>query len=423
MTMAPGTQNPMSAVPPPPEERPTPPDYRGRQPKQKRRLGEMVGVALLAAVLASGGTYAATQAGGEGSAGSGAQSASSQTLQQGSTSPTVIQGNAAAPDWTAVAKAVGPSVVSIDVTLQNGEAAGSGVIIDNQGHVLTNNHVVSGASNGSISVSLNDGRTYSASIVGTDPSTDLAVIKIQGAPSDITPMTLGDSDKVAVGAPVMAVGNPLGLSGTVTTGIVSALNRPVTTQASEQNQSPFGGGQTTADTVVTNAIQTSAAINPGNSGGALVNAKGELIGINSSIAQLGGGGFGGSSQSGNIGIGFAIPVNEAKAIATQLIQKGHADHAFLGVSARDAVVTDGAAKRAGAQVVQVVSGTPADKAGVKQGDVIIMVNGERVESSTALVAQIREMKAGEQTKLTVIRNGQRVQLDVTLAVKPASSGG
>ena len=421
MTMAPGTRNPMSAVPPPPEQRPTPPERDNRGPRPRRRIGEMVGVAVLAAVLASGGTYAAIQAGGEGSASTTSQSPSAQTLQQGSTSPTVIQGNASAPDWTSVAKAVSPSVVSIDVVLQNGEAAGSGVIIDKQGHVLTNNHVVSGAGNGSISVALNDGRTYSASIVGTDPSTDLAVIKLQGAPSDIVPMTLGDSDKVAVGDPVMAVGNPLGLSGTVTTGIVSALNRPVTTQASDQNQSPFGGGQTTADTVVTNAIQTSAAINPGNSGGALVNAKGELVGINSSIAQLGGGGFGSSGQSGNIGIGFAIPVNEAKSIASQLIQKGHADHAFLGVSARDSVVTDGAAKRAGAQVVQVVSGTPADKAGVKQGDVIIMVNGERIESSTALVAQIREMKAGEQAKLTVVRGGQRVQLDVTLAVKPASS--
>lgn len=426
MTMAPGTQNPMAAVPPPPpEKRPTPPTRHDQPRRPKRRVAELTGVALLAAVLASGGTYAATQAGGAGGANGGNQPVASQTLDQGSTSPTVIQGSSSAPDWTAVAKAVGPSVVSIDVVLQNGEAQGSGVIIDQQGHVLTNNHVVAGATKGSISVALNDGRTYAATIVGTDPSTDLAVIKITSGPSDLTPMTLGDSGKVSVGDPVMAVGNPLGLSGTVTTGIVSALNRPVTTQSSEQNQSPFGNqqGQTTADTVVTNAIQTSAAINPGNSGGALVNAKGELIGINSSIAQLGGGGFGGSSQSGNIGIGFAIPVNEAKSIATQLIEKGHADHAFLGVSARDATVTDGSAKRAGAEVVQVVPDTPAAKAGVKQGDVIIMVNGERIESSTALVAQIREMQAGQQAPLTVIRDGQRITLDVTLAVKPASSAG
>ncbi|WP_347350888.1 trypsin-like peptidase domain-containing protein [Intrasporangium sp.] len=420
MTMAPGTHNPMSAVPPPPGPEPTPPGHRDPEPERRprRRIVELTGVALLAAVLASGGTYAALQVGGGGAT----PATSSQTLVQGDTSPTVIQGDAAAPDWTAVAKAVTPSVVSITVTLQNGEAQGSGVIIDGQAHVLTNNHVVAGATKGSITVSLNDGRTYAASIVGTDPSTDLAVVKIEGAPADLIPMTLGNSDTLSVGDPVMAVGNPLGLSGTVTTGIISALDRPVTTQSSEQNESPFGeGDQTSSDTVVTNAIQTSAAINPGNSGGALVNAKGELIGINSSIAELGNSGPFSSGQSGNIGIGFAIPVNEAKTIASQLIEKGHAEHAFLGVSARDAVVTDGAAKRAGAEVVQVVPDTPAAKGGVEQGDVIIMVNGERIESSTALVAQIREMQAGQQAKLTVVRKGQRQELTVTLAVKPAGS--
>jgi putative serine protease PepD len=417
MTMAPETHNPMSPVPPP--ERP-PSSSKGER-RNRRRLAETGGVALLAAVLASGGTWAAVEAGGEGVAGNPAPAATAQTLKQGSTSPTVIQGNSSAPDWTAVAKAVSPSVVSIDVQLSNGEAAGSGVIIDDQGHVLTNNHVVEGAGSGSITVALADGRTYNASIVGTDPSTDLAVIKIQGAPSDLTPMTLGNSGKVAVGDPVMAVGNPLGLSGTVTTGIVSALNRPVTTTGSEQNQSPFGG-QTTGSTVVTNAIQTSAAINPGNSGGALVNSKGELIGINSSIAQLGSSGPFSSGQSGNIGIGFAIPVNEAQAIATQLIDKGHADHAFLGVNARDAVVTDGAAKRAGAEVVQVVSNTPAAKAGLKQGDVIIAVDGARIDSSTALVAQVRALQVGQQVTLTVVRDGKRQDVPVTLAVQPSTGG-
>jgi putative serine protease PepD len=406
----------MSPVPPP--ERP-PSSAKGER-RNRRRLAETGGVALLAAVLASGGTWAAVEAGGEGVAGNPAPAATAQTLKQGSTSPTVIQGNSSAPDWTAVAKAVSPSVVSIDVQLSNGEAAGSGVIIDDQGHVLTNNHVVEGAGSGSITVALADGRTYNASIVGTDPSTDLAVIKIQGAPSDLTPMTLGNSGKVAVGDPVMAVGNPLGLSGTVTTGIVSALNRPVRTSGSEQNQSP--GDQTTGSTVVTNAIQTSAAINPGNSGGALVNSKGELIGINSSIAQLGSSGPFSSGQSGNIGIGFAIPVNEAKAIATQLIDKGHAVHAFLGVNARDAVVTDGAAKRAGAEVVQVVSNTPAAKAGLKQGDVIIAVDGARIDSSTALVAQVRALQVGQRVTLTVVRDGKRQDVPVTLAVQPSTGG-
>jgi putative serine protease PepD len=168
---------------------------------------------------------------------------------------------------------------------------------------------------------------------------------------------------------------------------------------------------------VTNAIQTSAAINPGNSGGALVNGKGELIGINSSIASLG---QSQGSQSGNIGIGFAIPVKEAKSIADQLIKSGKAEHAFLGVSTRDAVVTDGSAKRAGAQVVSVSSGTPAANAGLKNGDVVIAVDGQRVDSATALVAQIREMTAGDKTKLTIIRGGSRQDVEVTLAVKPAS---
>ena len=329
-----------------------------------------------------------------------------------------MQGNATAPDWTAVSAAVTPSVVSIDVTTQQGSGAGSGVVFDKSGHILTNNHVVGDATgNGAITVTLNDGRTYGATIVGTDPSTDLAVIKLTNGPSDLTPITLGDSEALKVGDPAMAVGNPLGLSGTVTTGIVSALNRPVSTGTA--SESPLGQQQTSGDEVVTNAIQTSAAINPGNSGGALVNAKGELIGINSSIASLGQSASG--SQSGNIGIGFAIPVKEAKSIADQLIKSGKAEHAFLGVSTRDTVVSDGSAKRAGAQVVAVNGGTPAANAGIKNGDVIIAVDGQRIDSATALVAQIREMTAGDKTTLTVIRDGARQDVPVTLAVKPASS--
>ena len=404
--------------PPMPPAPPTPPLGEGSRPAPKResRLGQTVGVALLAAVLASGGTYAATQLGDQGTA-SATTSASSTTNQNQGSSPTVVQGNATAPDWSAVSAAVTPSVVSIDVTTQQGSGAGSGVVFDKSGHILTNNHVVGDATgNGAITVTLNDGRTYGATIVGTDPSTDLAVIKLTNGPSDLTPITLGDSEALKVGDPAMAVGNPLGLSGTVTTGIVSALNRPVSTGTS--SESPLGQQQATGDEVVTNAIQTSAAINPGNSGGALVNAKGELIGINSSIASLGQSQGG---QSGNIGIGFAIPVKEAKSIADQLIKSGKAQHAFLGVSTRDTVVSDGSAKRAGAQVVSVSSGTPAANAGIKNGDVIIAVDGQRIDSATALVAQIREMTAGDKTTLTVIRDGARQDVPVTLAVKPASS--
>lgn len=375
--------------------------------RRGRGLAQTAGVALLAAVLASGGTYALTQAN---EPGASTPAATTSTNDQG-TSPTVIQGNAAAPDWSAVAEAVTPSVVSIELA----GGAGSGVILDASGHIVTNNHVVEGArGNGAIQVTLSDGRSFDASIVGTDPSTDLAVIKLAAAPDDLTPMTLGDSDALAVGDPVMAIGNPLGLSGTVTTGIISALDRPVTTGSS--NESPFGNQG--SEPVVTNAIQTSAAINPGNSGGALVDAQGELIGINSSIAQLGGG-LGG--PSGNIGIGFAIPVSEAKSIADQLIADGTAEHAFLGVSARNAVVEDGAAKRAGAEVAEVTDGAPAAQAGLRAGDVVIAIDGDPVDSSTALVAQIRERTAGEKVTLTIIRDGQRQDVPVTLAARPTTT--
>ncbi len=402
---------------PMPPAPPTPPagqSFQKQEPprRERRGLAGTAGVALLAAVLASGGTYAVTQL--TDSPTPTTTTASTTTQNQGS-SPTVVQGSATAPDWTAVAKAVSPSVVSIDVTTQQGSGAGSGVILDDNGHVLTNNHVVGNATGtGSISVTLADGRTFEASIVGTDPSTDLAVIKLASAPSDLTPISLGDSAVLKVGDPVMAIGNPLGLSGTVTTGIVSALNRPVSTGEA----SPSPDGQTSSDTVVTNAIQTSAAINPGNSGGALVNAKGELVGINSAIASLG---ASQGSQSGNIGIGFAIPVKEAQSIADQLIKTGQAEHAFLGVSAKDTTVKDGSAQRAGAEVASVSDGTPADAAGIKNGDVIIAVNGQPVDSSTALVAQIRAMTAGDKASVTLIRDGARQDVQVTLAVKPATT--
>jgi putative serine protease PepD len=214
----------------------------------------------------------------------------------------------------------------------------------------------------------------------------------------------------------MAVGNPLGLAGTVTTGIVSALNRPVTT--SDQSTDP--NAPQSADPVVTNAIQTSAAINPGNSGGALVNAGGQLIGINSAIASLGSSSSS-SSQSGSIGIGFAIPVNEARLIASQLITSGTATHPYLGVSAKDGVVTDGSAKRNAAVLGTVVSGTPADQAGLKVGDAIVAVDGNPIDGSLSLVAQIHEFTVGDTVTLTVVRNGQPRNVNATLAAKPATT--
>ncbi|HET7476107.1 MAG TPA: trypsin-like peptidase domain-containing protein [Dermatophilaceae bacterium] len=364
-------------------------------------------------MLASGGTYALTRADDPASA-TGTTGTSVATNGQTTSAPKVVQAAANAPDWAATAAAVAPSVVAITVESDQGSGQGSGVIFDSAGHIVTNNHVVSGAGSGAaLTVTLNDSRSYPATVVGTDPATDLAVIKLRTVPKDLKPISLGNDNDLSVGDPVMAVGNPLGLAGTVTTGIVSALNRPVTTQAQEQPTDPFGRQSAAADTVVTNAVQTSAAINPGNSGGALVDANGLLVGINSSIAQLGGTG----GQGGNIGIGFAIPVNEAKSIADQLIKSGKAEHAFLGVSSQDATVKDGGASRAAAQLTAVTPGSAAAQAGLQAGDSIVAVDGEPIDGSLSLVAQIRERSVGTQAKLTVIRDGQRQDVTVTLGRK------
>ncbi len=397
-TGGPGGPGGPTGAPPSYAPAPTPGSRPGR------RIAELSAVAVLAAVLASGGTFAATKYGSP-------TPVAGATSVAGSQSPAapVIQADPSNPDWTATAKSVTPSVVSISVTSRQAQGQGSGVVIDKAGHILTNNHVATGAGAGAaIAVTLSDGRTYDAKVVGTDPSTDLAVLSLANPPSDLTPISIGDSSKLTVGQPVMAVGNPLGLAGTVTTGIVSALNRPVTTSAADTRGSA-------ANPVVTNAIQTSAAINPGNSGGALVTSNGQLIGINSSIASLGSSQGG---QSGNIGIGFAIPVNEAKTIADQLISTGTAQHAFLGVSSSDTTVTDNGSKR-GAALVQAVSpNTPAATAGLQQNDAVIAINGQSIDSSEALVAAVHEHTVGDAVTVTVIRNGARTDLKVTLGAVP-----
>jgi putative serine protease PepD len=374
-----------------------------------RRLAGASAIALVAAVLASAGTYGLTR-------NTLDQSSTAQTSSTTSASP-VLQANALAPNWAVTAGAVSPSVVAISVTSSQASGQGSGVIFDTAGHILTNNHVVTGAGAGSqLSVTLADKRTYDATVVGTDPSTDLAVIKLTNAPTDLKPIALGDANTIKVGDQVMAVGNPLGLAGTVTTGIISALNRPVTT--TDQSTDPTA--QQSADPVVSNAIQTSAAINPGNSGGALVNSSGQLIGINSAIASLGSS-AGSSSQSGNIGIGFAIPVNEARSIANQLITTGTATHPYLGVSSKDGVVADGSAKRAAAVLTTVVAGTPADTAGLKTGDAITAVDGNSIDGSLSLVAQVRERNVGDKVNITFIRNGQSQNITITLVAKPTTT--
>ncbi|HSF97971.1 MAG TPA: trypsin-like peptidase domain-containing protein [Ornithinibacter sp.] len=403
---------PIPAWPPAVQGPPSSPTVPGG-PRRGRRAAELTTVAVLAALLASGGTVAADRLWSD--AAEGAATGTSQDLGRETDAAPVVQADGSAPNWTATAAAVSPSVVAITATSGQAGGQGSGVIIDSAGHVLTNNHVVAGAQE--LTVTTSDGRTFAAEIRGTDPSTDLAVITITGNPSNLMPIAVGDSDDLAVGDPVMAVGNPLGLAGTVTTGIVSALNRPVTTQGEGGGeQDPFGQGQSQAEPVVTNAIQTSAAINPGNSGGALVNAGGQLVGINSSIASLGSG----SGQSGNIGIGFAIPVNEATAIAEQLIDSGTATHAYLGVTPQDGSASDGSATRTGAEITSIGDNTPASAAGLQVGDVVTAVGGERVESALSLVAHIRERSAGDEVTLTVLRDGKVLELKATLAAKPTS---
>jgi putative serine protease PepD len=372
-------------------------------PRHRHRWLDMALAAVVAAVVAAGTTAGVMAT----DSSTPPPPTSSSSAGSASAKGPVVQAAGQPVDWTAVAKAVEPSVVAISVSSQFGGAEGSGVVLDTKGHVLTNNHVAAGGQNGQLSVTLNDGRTYDATIVGTDPSTDLAVLQMKGA-DNLTPATLGDSDAVDVGEPVMAVGNPLGLAGTVTTGIVSALDRPVTTSTQDGNGPAAAGG----GPVVTNAIQTDAAVNPGNSGGALVDSSGKVIGVPSSIASLGSS-FGG--QSGSIGLGFSIPINEAKSIADQLIAHGKAEHPLLGVTLKDGSVKDGNATRTAAVVAEVSNGTPAATAGLRSGDAIIKVDDELVNGSESLVAQIRERNVGSRVSLTIMRGGKEQTVQVTLA--------
>jgi putative serine protease PepD len=300
------------------------------------------------------------------------------------------------------------SVVSIQVENGSTGGTGSGVVLRSDGFVLTNNHVVAeAAGGGTITVSFtNEKQTdLPARIVGTDPETDLAVIKVVGGPQ-LVPATLGTSGDLVVGDPVIAIGSPLGLAGTVTSGIISALNRTV--------QVPSEGGG--AGPPLFNAIQTDAAINPGNSGGALVDAAGRVIGINSAIATLGSSGS--DSQSGSIGVGFAIPVDEARSIAEQLIRTGKATHPAIGVTGRT-VGADGNGPR-GARIVGLSSGGAAQKAGLKVGDVITEVAGKRVYSVDQLVNDLREHRVGDSVTVTYLRGAATHTAEVVLQDKPAS---
>ena len=295
-----------------------------------------------------------------------------------------------------VAQKVLPSVVKIDVTGQGGGASGSGIVLTADGTILTNNHVVEMAQGGgSVKVSFDDGTSADAEILGTDPLTDTAVIKASGV-SDLTPATIGKSANLGVGEGVVAVGSPFGLDATVTSGIVSALDRPVNVGSDDQ------GNSTTYP-----AIQTDAAINPGNSGGPLVDMTGAVVGINSSIRTAASQSpYGSSGQSGSIGLGFAIPIDEVMPIVDQMAKGETPTHARLGIR-----ITDDAA---GAKIAEVTDGSTAAEAGIKPGDVITSVDDHRITGADSLVATIRSYRPGDSVTVTWTRGGQSQQADVQL---------
>lgn len=311
-------------------------------------------------------------------------------------------------NWEAVANNVKDTVVSIMTRTDTGQDAGSGVILDDSGNILTNHHVIRNAK--TIDVQLADGRIYPAKLRGTDASTDLAVITLKDAPvATLSAATFADSAQLNVGEPVVAVGNPLGLSHTVTTGVISALNRPVTTRTII-DQGPF---QQVAAKVITNAVQIDASINPGNSGGPVFDASGKVIGISSSIATLGEGG-----ASGSIGLGFAIPSNLAKRVANDLINDGVAEHAFMGVQVDDGEAKVDGATRLGALLSHVEPNSPAAKSQLQAHDLVVAINDQPVSNANSLVGYVRQYASGQTIEVHYIRSGTLHKTEVTLAARP-----
>ena len=336
--------------------------------------------------------------------------ASTPTNLNGGTVATVPVSNSSGTDWTDVAAAVSPAVVTIQAQGASSGGTGSGVVYDAQGDIVTNYHVIASAlGGGQIQVTLADGRLYSAVVVGHDKTTDLAVIRLENPPSDLTVARFASSANLEVGAPVMAIGAPLGLSNTVTTGIVSALNRPVEVSVDEDSSSQ--DSQASSDLVVTNAIQIDASINPGNSGGPLFDATGAVIGINSSIKSLA---TSSDGQAGSIGLGFAIPSDLVVSIADQLIASGSASHGMLGVTVKAATTTVGSDTYVGAEVQDVSAGSGASAAGIRAGDVIVKVEGQEVTSPKQLIGYVRRYKAGDTVTMTIVRDGATQDVSVRI---------
>ncbi|MGX1160331.1 putative serine protease PepD [Arthrobacter sp. SLBN-100] len=399
-------------------------------PRRKASFG--VGT-LVASILAAG-----LVGGAVGTVGSGElfdNAGSTATTSSNSQPGTVIVNNKDNVNAiTAAALKASPSVVTISATSGSSGGTGSGIVLDDQGHILTNTHVVTldgQTANASLEIRTSDGKVLSAKLVGTDPLSDLAVIKVDNT-SGLTPATLGDSGKLNVGDTAIAIGSPLGLTGTVTDGIVSTLNRTISVASAAAPDegdnaegddeggfqfAPPGGGQSQQTTgkgeIAINVIQTDAAINPGNSGGALVNSSGEIIGVNVAIASAGSGSS--SSSSGNIGVGFSIPINHAKRVAQEIINTGKASHAQLGVSVKKKTASSAASEfSVGAEVATVEANSAAGKAGIKVGDVITKFNDLAIGEPEQLTAAVREQSAGSSVKITVLRNGAEQTLDVTL---------
>jgi putative serine protease PepD len=408
--------------------------------RTKRPVGLLVGALAVGAIVggaAGGGVVAATM------------SANDHSSSVTSTPQTITVNNKGdVTTTTAVAAKAGPSVVTIDVTTSAESGTGSGVVLTSDGYVLTNTHVVTldGASAaGTIEVTASNGKLYKAKVVGTDPIVDLAVIKLTDA-SGLQPIEFGDSNNLNVGEKAIAIGAPLGLSNTVTDGIVSSLNRSIQIASSAvpngtsgdtttpgDGSTPFnfwnfggggngngtgggnGGGTTTTPSaqsaeISLPVIQTDAPINPGNSGGALLDGSGKLIGINVAIASTGNTAT--TSQSGSIGVGFAIPADLAKRISSEIIKNGKGSHGLLGASVTTA--TSSTSSVVGALIDSVTSGGGADKAGLKKGDVVTTFNGVPITNSTDLTAQVRSLAPGSSAKLGYVRGSDSSTVSVTL---------
>lgn len=373
------------------------------QPEQKARgrRGGLIAAVLVAALVAGGlgGGLGYTLAKNDDNSGSTTVSASDSGAAQVKRDPNSIAGVAA--------KAL-PSTVTIESEGANGQGGtGTGFVFDTQGHIVTNNHVVADAvDGGKLTATFPSGKKYDAEVVGHAQGYDVAVIKLKNAPSDLKPLALGDSDKVAVGDETIAIGAPFGLSNTVTTGIISAKNRPVASS----------DGSSDSKASYMSALQTDASINPGNSGGPLLDERGAVIGINSAIQSSSSGGLGGSGQSGSIGLGFAIPINQAKYVAQQLIKTGKPVYAKIGasVSLEDgsggATITDQGVGGA----ASVESGGPADKAGLKSGDVITKLDDSVIDSGPTLIGEIWTHKPGDKVTITYKRGGKEHTTTVTL---------